>query len=92
MQKQTIISNIDQCLVQAKTLNTHHPFRRVFCRLAGDETIGLIAYAIWRERSQFLYTMIDASDYKLSEAHASRVSQARSCWQMGSVAFSDLSR
>lgn len=92
MQKQTIISNIDQCLVQAKNLNTRHPFRRAFCRLAGDETTGLIAYAIWRERSQFLYTLISASDYKLSEAHASRVSQARSRWQMGSVAFSDLSR
>ncbi len=91
MQKQIIINDIDQCLAQAQNLNTHHPFHRVFCRLAGDETIGLIAYAIWRERSHFLYTMIDASDYKLSEAHASRVSQARSCWQMGSVAFSDLS-
>lgn len=63
---------------------------QIFKNLARDETTGLLAYAIWRVRSQFFYTISCASDYKQSEAIATRASQARSCWHMGSVAFSDL--
>ena len=94
MQKQgsTIINNIDQCLEHARMLNIRNPFRHIFNCLAGDDTTGLIAYTIWRERSKLLYTGMSASDYKQSEANASRVSQAHSCWHEESVAFRDLSR
>ena len=87
-----IFSNIDQCLEQARKLNTRNSHRHIFNCLAGDDVTGLIAYAIWKERSKLLYTEFSASGYKQSGANASRVSQARSCWHVGSAAFGDLSR
>ena len=86
------VNDISQCLAQARHLNTRHPIRRVFSYLAGDDTTGLVAYAIWRGRSQLLSTLNRASDYSLSEASTSRASQARSCWHKESVAFDDLPR
>ena len=94
MQRQdpALVNDIGQCVAQAKDLNIRHPFRRVFSRLAGDETTGLIAYAIWRGRSQLISNIQSASDYKQSEANASRVSQANSYWHKEVVASGDLPR
>src|SRR5688572_9770207 len=90
------INSIEVCLSQAsilsKKINLRPDICQIFKKLAKDETIGLIAYTIWHERSKIFYTLTCASDYQQSEANASRVSQAQSCWQIGSVAFSDLSR
>lgn len=87
-----LVNDIGQCVAQAKHLNIRHPYRRIFCKLAGDETTGLLAYAIWRGRSQLISTLNRASDQKLSEARTSRVSQARSCWQGERAAQDDLPR
>ena len=86
------VNDIEHCLRQARHLNIRHPIRRIFSQLAGDETTGLVAYAIWRGRSQLLSSLNRASDYSLSEASTSRASQARSCWHEESVAFDDLPR
>jgi len=89
------VNRIEDCLSQAISLNKkirHQPrFFQIFKNLARDETTGLMAYAIWRTRSKLFSVLHRASDNKQSEANAPRVSQARSCWQMESVAFSDLS-
>src|SRR5215217_5329626 len=91
-QARPLVNDIGQCVAQAKHLNTRDPLRRVFCQLAGDETTGLIAYAIWRGRSQLISTLLSASDYKQSEANASRASQAHSYWHKDTVASGDLPR
>jgi len=87
---------IEDCLSQADLLNkgmdAEPRLYRIFKYLARDEITGLMAYAIWRTRSQLLSTLYCASGYMQSEADASRVSQAQSCWQMEGVAFGDLSR
>ena len=91
-----VINRIEDCLLQATMLHrqlTVEPrLFNVFKCLARDETTGLMAYAIWKGRSKLLSSLNCALGYSQSEAEASRVSQARSCWHMGSVAFSDLSR
>lgn len=93
--RQLPINCIEDCLLQANLLNrkidTEPRLYKIFKHLAGDDTTGLMAYAIWRGRSQLLSTLNCASGYKQSEANASRVSQAQSCWQMEGVAFGDLS-
>jgi len=81
-----LINNIEHCLAQAQHLNIRHPIRIVFNHLASDETTGLVAYAIWRGRSNFLR----ASDHTLSGASKSGASQARSCWHEERVACDDL--
>jgi len=86
------VNNIDHCLEQAQHLNIRHPLCRAFGYMAGDETTGLIAYAIWCGRSQLLSTLIRASDQTLSEASISGASQARSCWHKDAAAFDDLPR
>src|SRR5687767_13601894 len=91
-QARVLINDIGQCVAQAKDLNIRHPLRRVFARLAGDETTGLIAYAIWRGRSQLISNIQSASDYKQSEANASRASQAKSYWHKEAAAPGDLPR
>ena len=52
------VNDIEHCLSQAQHLNIRHPLRRIFSDMAGDETTGLIAYAIWRERSQHTFHRI----------------------------------
>src|SRR5215207_3292864 len=91
-QASLLVNDIGQCVAQAKRLNTRDPLRRVFCQLAGDETTGLLAYAIWRGRSQLISTLQSASDYKQSEANASRASQAKSYWHKEAAAPGDLPR
>ncbi len=86
------VNDIEHCLSQAQHLNIRHPLRRIFSDMAGDETTGLIAYAIWRERSNILSTVYRASDNTLSEASKSGASQARSCWHKDAAAFDDLPR
>lgn len=86
------VNDIDHCLEQAQHLNIRHPLCRAFSYMAGDETTGLIAYAIWRGRSQLLSTLFRASDQKLSGASKSGASQARSCWHKDAAAFDDLPR
>jgi len=86
------VNDIEHCLAQARYLNIRHPLRRVFSSMAGNETTGLVAYAIWRGRSQLLSTLYRASDHTLSEASTSRASQARSCWHKDAAAFDDLPR
>ena len=89
---QVPVNDIGQCVAEAKKLDIRHPLRRAFSRLAGDETTGLIAYAIWRGRSQLISNLQSASDYKQSEAYASRASQAKSYWHKEAVAPDDLPR
>lgn len=56
------INNIDQCLQQAQVISKrlHDPqlkdgsLCQVFGSLAGDASIGLLAYAIWRGRSELI--------------------------------------
>ena len=89
---QVPVNDIGQCVQQAKELDIRHPLRRVFSRLAGDETTGLLAYAIWRGRSQLISNLQSASDDKQSEANAFRASQARSYWHKDTAAPGDLPR
>jgi hypothetical protein len=56
------INDISQCLVQAQQLtsslqNTRRKEQRLvraFTALAGDATVGLVAFMIWRSRSVLL--------------------------------------
>jgi hypothetical protein len=84
------INSIENCLAQARDLNIRHPLRSAFSHLTGDETTGLVAYAIWRGRSQLLSTLSRASDYSQSGACKSGVSRARSRWHEESAAYDDL--
>ncbi|HEY59986.1 MAG TPA: hypothetical protein G4N92_04790 [Anaerolineae bacterium] len=60
-----IVNDINQCLEQAQSLAKHshglhwsdQSLQRAFTSLAGDETIGFLAYAIWRGRSRLLSSM-----------------------------------
>ncbi len=83
MQNNHPVNDIGQCVRQA-----HHLVQRiqtgsaqdrslchVFTSLAGDATVGFLAYAIWRVRSPFFSTSLCASDYKQSGVKASRVSR-----------------
>jgi hypothetical protein len=54
------VNDINHCVAQAHRLAQHihqpqrkeHSLARAFTSLAGDETTGLLAFAIWRGRSQ----------------------------------------
>ena len=56
------INDISQCVVRAQALAKGLTDRRckdrelanVFTSLAGDEHVGILAYAIWRDRSRRL--------------------------------------
>lgn len=60
MQTATSVNDIEHCVAQAHLLAQHihqpqrqeHALARAFTSLAGDETTGLLALAIWRGRSQ----------------------------------------
>ena len=51
-------NDVSQCVAQARELvHTHRQdrrLRRAFDALAGDERVGLLAYAIWRGRARLL--------------------------------------
>ena len=55
-----MINDISQCLQQAQALarqihnirQKDRDFIRAFSSLAGDDTVGLLAYGIWRGRSK----------------------------------------
>ena len=73
-----MINDIEDCLAQAHLLtqqNTRQPLYKVFKCLAGDETTGLVAYAIWRGRSQIISILNSAPDYLQSGASISRASR-----------------
>lgn len=73
-----MINDIEHCLAQAHQLtkgDTRRPLCRVFQCLAGDETTGLVAYAIWRGRSQVISILNGAPGYKRSGASISRASR-----------------
>lgn len=63
------VNNIDYCLQQAQVISErlHNPqlkdgsICRVFGSLARDTTTGLLAYAIWRGRSDLLSYLVDIS-------------------------------
>lgn len=76
--RQVLINDIEHCLAQAHLLtdpHTRHPLCQIFKSLAGDETTGLVAYAIWRGRSRILSLLNRAPDYLQSGAHISRASR-----------------
>ncbi len=78
------VNDISQCVEQANRLARHMKdarqrdlsFHRAFSSLAGDKTIGLLAFAIWRGRSQLLSTIHSAAAHQVAEADASGVSHA----------------
>ena len=78
------VNDIGQCVEQANRLarrmkDTHQrdlSLYRAFSSLAGDETTGLLAFAIWRGRSQLLSIIHSAAAHQVAEADASGVSHA----------------
>ncbi len=63
------VNDISHCVEQASRLTKRRQKKRrrdvsifrAFASLAGDETIGFLAYAIWRGRSQLLSQIHTAS-------------------------------
>jgi hypothetical protein len=59
------VNDINQCLAQAHLLakrmsqpqRKEHSLAHVFTTLAGDETTGLLAFAIWRGRSRLISSL-----------------------------------
>lgn len=73
-----LVNDIEHCLAEAQQIaNPHirHPFCKVFRHLAGDETTGLVAYAIWRGRSRIISILNRAPGYLQSGASNSRASR-----------------
>jgi hypothetical protein len=92
------VNDIGQCVEQAHSLarGLQHQrgrdlsIRQAFTSLAGDETVGFLAYAIWRGRSELLSLIQTASSQRKAGADRSGVSRAPSYWQGERVAFGDL--
>jgi hypothetical protein len=92
------VNDIGQCVEQAHSLaqrlqeKRHRDLSicRVFTSLAGDETIGFLAYAIWRGRSELLSMIQTTTARRKAGADRSGVSRAPSYWQGERVAFGDL--
>ena len=59
------INDIQHCLSDAKVLSnqfTHTQYRggrvyQIFTSLAGDKTIGFLAYVIWKSRGRWLSSL-----------------------------------
>ena len=76
------LKDISHCIEQAELIvnmlrNNQRPSKRlsdVFKHLAGDDTIGILAFAIWRGRSGLLSHIQAASDNKEDEADTSGAS------------------
>jgi hypothetical protein len=57
--KDRSVRDISQCVEQARLLanrladirQPEHRLQRAFTSLAGDESVGLVAYMIWRSRA-----------------------------------------
>jgi len=68
---QYFVNDIRRCVEQAYLLaNNNQNIRqkerslyRAFVSLAGDESIGLLAFTIWRSRSQLLTNLRDTSTH-----------------------------
>ncbi|MCH7663809.1 MAG: hypothetical protein IH859_08075 [Chloroflexi bacterium] len=60
-----------------------------FASLAGDRAMGLMAFIIWRSRSDLLSWFKTTSENRL-EGSEPGASHAHSCWQMERVAGDDL--
>ena len=92
------VNDISQCVEQAhslaRRLQTERrrdvSFCRAFTSLAGDETVGFLAYAIWRGRSELLSMIQTSAAQRKAGADRSGVSRAPSYWQGERVAFGDL--
>lgn len=62
----TPINDFNHCIEQARTLRrvqeSDKRLRQAFSYLAGDSTIGFLAYIIWRGRSNMLTLIQHATD------------------------------
>ena len=95
---QYTVNDISLCIDQANRLAHRLQKKRgrdlslcrAFTSLAGDETIGFLAYAIWRGRSQLLSAIHAAAAPSSAGANGSGVSRAPSYWQGERVALGDL--
>jgi len=75
---QVLINDIEHCLAEAQRLTDPHirqPLRQAFRHLAGDETTGLVAYAVWRGRSRMLSLLNRVPGYLQPGANTSRASR-----------------
>ena len=92
------VNDIGQCVEQAhnlaRRLQKKRPrdlsFCRAFTSMAGDETVGFLAYAIWRGRSELLSMIQTTSFQGKAGVDRSGVSRAPSYWQGERVAFGNL--
>lgn len=70
------VNDIYQCLAQAHLLaeqmsqprRAEHSLAKVFTSLAGDETTGLLAFAIWRGRSRLLSSLRSTASIRYDRA------------------------
>ena len=77
------VNDINHCLAQAHMLAKHisqpqrtdHSLAQVFNTLAGDETTGLLAFAIWRGRSRLISSLRNRAS--IGYDGATRVRHAR---------------
>ena len=77
------VNDINQCLAQAHLLakqmnqpqRKEHSLAQVFTSLAGDETAGLLAFAIWRGRSRLISSLRNRTSIRYDGA--TRVRRAR---------------
>jgi hypothetical protein len=77
------INDIRQCLDQAQQLSKRledqqckdHELVKVFASLAGDEQVGMLAYAIWRDRSLALSGLRMQAPFRYDRATRARHAQ-----------------
>jgi len=98
MKSKRPINDICQCLHQAQHIakrikqprQKEQSYIHIFRSLAGDELVGLMAFAIWRGRSQIQTCDEMAPVGGTAGARASRASHAPTCWHEERAAFGDL--
>jgi hypothetical protein len=77
------VNDIGQCLDQAQWLAKRlrdrqykdHELVKVFASLAGDEQVGMLAYAIWRDRSRALSGLRMQAAFRYDRATRARHAQ-----------------
>ena len=77
------INDIGQCLDQAELLAKRlgdqqckdHELFKVFTSLAGDEQVGMLAYAIWRDRARALSGLRIHTTFRYDRATRARHAQ-----------------
>ena len=77
------INDISQCLDQAELLVKRledrqckdHDLFKVFTSLAGDEQVGMLAYAIWRDRARALSGLSYVSPFGYDKSARARHAQ-----------------